>query len=114
MILTLGTETYGDIEKGFFVDFKLLREPGVHLFIASHHWEAIVIEDINLLPDMKVSLFNKVADRVLVNIPVTFTEGTMRKLISLFPEKAGSIRRCYMTNGRMEEVLQDCLVQSVK
>ncbi len=91
-----------------YIDAALLREPGVHLFIASHHWEEIVINDIDALPDMKVSVMHKVADKITVGIPETLTENAMRKLTMLFPEKAGSIRRCYMTHGDIKEVLQNC------
>ncbi len=111
MRLIIADRTYGDVDGRFYVDVALMREPGVHMFIASHHWDEIVINDITKLPDMKVSMMDKVADKITVDLPSVITEETMHKLVALFPAYAGRIRRCYLVHGDMKEVIRNCLDQ---
>lgn len=110
MTLTICDKTYGDIESGFYVAAKLLKEPGAHLFIASNHWDTVIIRNLEEIPQLKVNTLCSVSDRILVELPEVITGDTMRTLTHLFPEKAGSIRKCYLTRGDMQEVLRDCLV----
>lgn len=91
----------------FFIPASRLNA-AAHLFIASQKWDEIVFQDIESLDYKNLLGIPSVTNKIVVNTPAKLTENTMRILVSLFPDFAGMIRKCYMTGGFVGEVLPKC------
>ena len=87
----------------------MLKLQSTHLFIASNNWDEIEIELDDCIPANSLLHFNMVTDTIKVRLPEEINQNTVKQLVELFPDKAGVIRKCYMTGGDLRGVL-DCVV----
>ena len=87
----------------------MLAMKATHLFIASHKWESIVLDIDDVIPVGYLRCLSLVCDDIKVTLPATITDHTMTLLTEVYPKKAGTIRRAYMSGESLEGVLAECL-----
>lgn len=90
----------------------MLSVTATHLYIASHSWESIELELDDSIPDNILGNMRLVCnpENIKVILPEDITDKTVRLLIDLYPDKAGVIRRTYMSGGSIREAVRECLV----
>lgn len=88
----------------------MLQLQTTHLFIASNSWEEVFIELDDTIPENSLLHVNLVTDNIKVKLPEVPGANTIRQLSELFPDKAGSIRKCFMLGQDMKGVLGECIV----
>lgn len=90
---------------------NMLAMKATHLFIASYHWDSIQLAIEDVIPIGYLRCLPLVSKDIKVSLPERITDHTMTLLTEVYPEKAGSIRRAYMTGQPLKGVLEECLVQ---
>lgn len=112
MILNI-TKVYnqGFVENTCNLATHMLAMKSTHLFIASNAWESIYLEIDDSIPEGYLKSFNLVTKNIKVKLPDNLTDKTLRLLTELYPDKAGSLRKCFMQGRDVQEVLQECLVR---
>lgn len=88
---------------------SFLKVKSTHFFIASNRWDRIYIELEDDIPEGYLGCFNMVSDNIKVKLPDNPTQKTMLELVELYPEKAGKIRKAYLSGQNYSEVLSECL-----
>lgn len=88
----------------------MLQLQTTHLFIASNKWDEVYIELDDSVPENSLLHINLVTDNIKVKLPENVTAPILKQLTELFPDKAGALRRCFMTGQSMKGVLDNCLV----
>lgn len=82
-----------------------LKQNATHAFIASHHWEELYCELNDDIPLNCLKYITTKVDSVKVKLPEQCTQTTMKLLVELYPEKAGTIRKQFMTGKPLQEVI---------
>lgn len=88
---------------------SMLQFPSTHMYIASNHWDSCTIWLDDSIPANSLLHLGLVADEVKVHLPENITDVTLHQLIELYPEKAGRLRRCFMSGQPLTGVLEECL-----
>ena len=99
------------VENECHLSTSMLAMKATHLFIASYRWESVQLAIDDIIPIGYLRCLPLVSDNIKVSLPETITDHTMTLLTEVFPTKAGSIRRAYMTGQPLKGVLSECLVQ---
>lgn len=104
-----------DYDKSFTEDTSCLAThmlvlPATHLYIASHMWDSITLDITDDIPKGVLGNLNLVCKSIKIKLPEVVTDYTLQLLLELFPDKAGSLRRAYMSGSSISEVLRECLV----
>lgn len=111
MILNISKDYDKSFEKDVYkMSTSMLNIKSTHLFIASYYWDTITLElndDMILEAAKCLPLATK---SIKVKLPETITDKTVLLLTSLYPDKAGAIRKAYMFGKDVKEVLVDCVV----
>ena len=89
---------------------NMLAMKATHLFIASYQWDSVLLEVEDIIPIGYLRCLPLVSKDIKVSLPDKITDHTMTLLTEVFPAKAGSIRRAYMTGQSLKGVLSECLV----
>ena len=111
MRLIIGTESTTDVEKGIMtIPTAALKLPAVHMFIASHTWDSVDIQAFNEVPNEDLRGMNYIKGTVRVPKDIQLDNTSVGKLVTLFPELAGNIRRCYMFQGSINDALKDHVI----
>ena len=90
----------------------MLSLGSTHMFIASNKWDSI---ELNITPELRADMLkymHTVTDSIKVTLPVDISSNTLEVLTSLFPERAGKLRKAFMCGNDVREVLADCLIVS--
>ena len=90
---------------------SMLAMQSTHMFIASNHWEDIVVELSEDIPESSLLHFSLVSDAIHVKLPETINNTILHQLTELFPELSGKLRSLYMSGQDVKGVLGGCLVQ---
>ncbi len=98
-------------ETTMHLSVSMLNMKSTHLYIASNKWETVTIDIEDSIPERSLMHIPTVADHIQVRLPEKITQTTLRLLTELFPDKAGALRKRYMTDGLIGEVLVGCIVQ---
>lgn len=91
----------------YFLPTHTLKVNATHLFIASYVWESIYIELDDNIPEGSLRKLNTVCNFIKVKIPSEFDSTVMGLLVELYPKKAGAIRRAFMQQRSIKEVLSN-------
>ena len=83
----------------------MLRLPTTHLFIASNKWDEAYIELCPEIPEGSLTNLHTVCTSLTVKLPEDCNEAVMRSLAELYPDKAGSIRKAFLTGRDLREVV---------
>lgn len=112
MNLIIGDKVLADAESNNFLEIPAgyLQFPSVHMFIASHDWENIIINNILDSPANTLKHLHLVCKNVKVKTPDNFDQNVVDRLIELLPDLGGKIRKCYLFQGNLTELLHDILV----
>lgn len=89
---------------------SMLKMKAVHLFIASHVWESITLELSDEIPECYLSCMNMCCANIKVKLPSEVTYKTLQLLCDLYPDRAGKLRKAFMTQRPLGEVIGECLV----
>lgn len=98
-------------ENNFNLATSMLSMKATHFFIAANAWEQINIELVDTIPEGYLRCISTICKVIKVKIPAVVTDKTLHLLTELYPEKAGALRRCYIQQRPLSEVLAECLVQ---
>lgn len=91
------------------LDMLVMRS--THLFIASNKWDEIYVELDDKIPERSLLHLPMVTQNIKVKLPDKITMETVKLLTELFPDKAGSLRKRFMTDGLVGEVIAPCVVK---
>ena len=97
-----GHEIDGDVMS---ISPEYLEHKAVHLYIASQRWEKVYCELDDSIPLGCLKCIASKAASIEVKLPNEQTKTTMRLLIELYPDKAGLLRKQFMSGKDMKEVL---------
>lgn len=86
----------------------MMKCQSVHLFLASHKWDKVIVNMCDEIPSGSLKYIHTVCEDIRVHMKEAMTETTMKLLTELFPDKAGAIRRVYMSGGSLEGVVPLC------
>lgn len=112
MRLVVGYETSSDIEKGVMsLPAIALKLPAVHMFIASHTWDTVDIVAFDEVESEDLKGMNYVKGIVRVPNDISLDNKSVDKLVTLFPEIAGGVRRCYMFRGNLNDALGEHVIR---
>lgn len=76
-----------------------------HLFIASNYWDEVSIDLTDSIDPEWVKYLPMNTKKVSVTLPEVVSDKLLLILTTLFPDKAGKLRRTYMIHGDLAEVL---------
>lgn len=108
MILKITANTVNGIENDEFsyqLEPAMLAMNGTHAFIKSRKWEAIEIELSDKIPLGSLKYVATQADKVIVKEFDTHSKHCMMLCTELFPDKAGSIRKAFLSKGEVPSEL---------
>lgn len=90
----------------YYLPAKYLEFTGVHIFIASHHWDKLKIQICEDIPANVMRYVRQAVDTIdVVDLPDTITSHIVEVLCELFPDRAGKIRRQFLLGADIKEVL---------
>jgi hypothetical protein len=87
------------------ISISLLSQKATHLFVASHLWDELYCEVDDSIPLNCLKYMVTKAKKVTVKLPEKCTVTTMRLLTELYPVKAGTIRKAFMSGKNLQEVI---------
>lgn len=87
------------------ISTEYLKHKATHLYIASQTWDKLYCEVDDSIPLGCLKHIRNKAGSVEVKLPQKQTKTTMLLLTELYPEKAGLLRKQFMTGRDLEEVL---------
>lgn len=107
MILHICDEAGGNAADGIMcIPKKNLNMSSVHMFIASSKWDKVIVDVDESISPSVLKYLPVVTENVEVNLPENMTVDIVGVLASLYPKKAGLLRRAFMMGGNVEEVLR--------
>lgn len=90
------------------IPIAMLHMSSVHMFISSNAWEEVVLEVCDEIPDMTLEYMIFNTENMKAVLPEKLSDKSVKQLTSIFPDKAGAIRRAYMTGSPMKGVVPVC------
>ena len=109
MMLTIGLGFRADVsEDNYTLDVHMLRQPGTQLFIASNKWDSIVIKSLDGIDKSHVRALPIACSNIKIDFDIELDEKLLQILCTLYPGKAGRIRKCFLLKGDIKEILNEC------
>lgn len=107
MILRIMKEYTPPVDQNtMVVKSTMLGEKGVHLFIASHKWDKIVVELHQELVPSTLHYLHSVTDIIEVTCDEDLSN-YLSSLVELYPDRSGALRRAVMQKQSVTSVLGD-------
>lgn len=105
MRLSIGSDRLIDNDS-MYIPYSLLGDKAVHLFIASSMWDTLVVEIDEKIPEGVLKyMILKCNDKKAILPDRKFTQKELALVCEMYPEKAGSVRRAYMLERPIAELL---------
>lgn len=89
----------------YVISTNYLQHKAVHLYIASQQWDGLYCELDDSIPLDCLKHVKTKVKQVTVKLPEVVTKTTMLLLTELYPDKAGSIRKQFMSGKDLREVI---------
>lgn len=105
MRLSIGSDRLIDNDS-MYIPYSLLGDKAVHLFIASSMWDTLVVEIDEKIPEGVLKyMILKCNDKKAILPDRKLTQKELALVCEMYPEKAGSVRRAYMLERPIAELL---------
>lgn len=109
MTLTIGLGFRADVsEDNYTLDVHMLRQPGTQLFIASNKWDSIVIKSLDGVCKEHVRALPIACSNIKLDLDINLDDRLLQILCTLYPGRAGRIRKCFLLKGNIREILDEC------